>query len=559
MIKINKKIKNELSLVFILVAVLAVVWIFSSFVEVVSSDVSQYLADGQSHMRLEYNINAAKESYEKALSVDPKNKIALYSLARIYGLTGEYDKAFSVIDTYKQAYPEETRIYYVAGLAYAFDGNLYQAEMEFQSFIDSGISNWAGYLDLAWVHFRQGDFDRAQARLEEAIGLFGDNVWLNTSLGAAYIAQGENELAEEVLTTASAQLKKLTKEEWANNYSFNNPDNFEAEMAQMRDVVNLNLSLAKGSENTIGVAKALSSSFIGVSPQGYTKGIAVAACGESDSCSTVTCFSGQNACGNVEVGSYQSCTISGDSACSASVPPNPSGYGNTCFKTNSCGNTSSGTIGCDGLCGATPPGTSCDTFAPSISSGVCTVGVLRAFNITAIDPEGDNIHFAIDWNNDGQTDQLAPTEGYSASGSVQTVGNTFSTAGVKTIRVRTEDEGGAVSPFVSHTFVCSEGDKSALLSGGDESSGGSGGGGVDGALVADPLLVRSGNNTTLIWATEGVDSCTVTGTNGDSFTGTSATRSSSAITSATTFTLSCDGGAVTDSVLVNVVPIFQEI
>jgi tetratricopeptide (TPR) repeat protein len=556
--KISKNLKKELILLALLVGSLIIIGNFSSTSKNLA-DANRYIKSGLENITINYDIKAAQNSFEMALSVDPKNKIALYSLARIYGLTGEYAKAFSVIEDYKLAYPDEKRIYYVAGLAYAFDGNLYQAEIEFQNFVDFGISSWAGYLDLAWVHFRQGDFDRAQARLEEAIALFGDNVWLNTSLGAAYIAQGENELAEEVLTTASEQLNELTKEEWANNYSFNNPENFEAEMAQMRDVVELNLSIAMESKNTIGVAKALSSSFIGVSPQGYTKGIAVAACGESDSCSTVTCFSGQNACGNVEVGSYQSCTISGDSACSASVPSNPSGYGNTCFKTNSCGNTSSGTIGCDGLCGATPPGTSCDTFAPSISSGVCTVGVLRAFNITAIDPEGDNIQFAIDWNNDGQTDQLAPTEGYSASGSVQTVGNTFSTAGVKTIRVRTEDEGGAVSQFISHTFVCSEGDKSALLSGEDGSGDGGGGGSVDGALVADPLLVRSGNNTTLIWATEGVDSCTVTGTNGDSFTGTSATRSSSAVTSATTFTLSCDGGAVTDSVLVNVVPVFQEI
>lgn len=551
-------IRKELIFTAALVGLLAILWGLSSFGGVFA-DASDYLEEGQFHMRIEYNVNAAKESYEKALSVDSKNKIALYSLARIYGLAGEYDKAFSVIDTYKQAYPEEKRIHYVAGLAYAFDGNLYQAEMEFQEFIDSGISSWPGYLDLAWVHFKQGDFDRAQARLEEAVDTFGGNVWLNTSLGAAYIAQGESELAQAVLTDASAQLSELTREEWANNYSFNNPADFEMEIGQMRDVVDLNLALAEGSESTIGVAEALSSSFIGVSPQGYTKGIVVAACGESDSCTTITCFSGQNACGNVETGSYQSCTISGDTACSASVPPNPTGYGNTCFKTNSCGNTSSGTIGCDGLCGATPSGSSCDTFAPSISSGVCTVGEIRAFNITAIDPEGDNIHFEIDWNNDGVADQLAPTEGNSASGSIQTVGNVFSTEGVKTIRVRTADEGGTVSPFVSHTFVCSEGDQHALLGGDDGSESGSGSGGVDGALVAQPLTVKAGSNTTLIWETEGVDSCTVTGTNGDSFTGTSATRSSGTINEETIFTLACDDGAVTDSVKVKVIPIFQEI
>ena len=547
----------------IVVGLLAVVWVVSSAASSfgagkVSGDVSGYIEEGHRYMRLEYNINAAKEAYEKVLSIDNDNKTALYSLARIYGLLGEYEKAISTIDKYKDVYPEDDRIHYVAGLAYGFKGDLSKAEKEFKSFIDSEIVEWQGYLDLAWINFRQGDFTDARNNLEYAIEKYGDNIWLNTSLGAVLIAQGENDLALDVLQVASGQISALTKEEWANNYSFNDPEKFESEISQMENVIGVNIELAQGTGSTIGVAKALNSTFVGVSPNGYTSGITLAACGGSDSCETITCFSPQNSCGHVGIGSYQSCTISGDTQCNAQTPSNPAGYGNTCFATNSCGNTSSGTIGCDGLCGATPPGDSCDVFAPSISSGVCTVGELRAFNIVATHPEGSDVRYGVDWNNDGVVDQYAPTEGYTTSGSVQTVGNVFATEGVKTIRVRTEDEEGVVSTFISHTFVCSEGDGNALL-GGDGGDDGEGGGGVDGALVAQPLIVQSGDSTTLIWATEGVDSCTVTGTNGDSFNGTSRTTSSGEITEQTVFTLNCDDGAVTDSVTVNVVPVFQEI
>jgi len=296
----------------------------------------------------------------------------------------------------------------------------------------------------------------------------------------------------------------------------------------MQDVIKFNLSIIDGDPDVTLAAQALGTGFTGISPKGYKHGIVVSACGDSYS-----------------QGGY----YSQSSYC-------VSNQGDTCFVTNSCGNTSSGTVTCGGSCTADPPG-SCSAFNPSISAGSCVVSELYAINITAIDPDGDNVRYGIDWNNDGAVDQYAPTDGYVSSGSTQTVGNVFSTEGVKTLRVQAEDEGGAASEFVSHTFVCSEGDGNALLGGGDDE--GEGGGGINGALVAQPLIVHSGYSTTLIWATEGVDSCTVTGTNGDVFTDTSRTTSSGPITEQTLFTLNCDSGVIVDSVIVNVVPVFQEI
>ncbi len=64
-----------------------------------------------------------------------------------------------------------------------------------------------------------------------------------------------------------------------------------------------------------------------------------------------SCTSGQNSCGQSSSG-----TIQCDGSCSASTPSNPAGLGNSCqSSSNSCGQTNTGTIQCDGSCSASAP------------------------------------------------------------------------------------------------------------------------------------------------------------------------------------------------------------
>ena len=63
------------------------------------------------------------------------------------------------------------------------------------------------------------------------------------------------------------------------------------------------------------------------------------------------CTSSANSCGQTNSG-----TIQCNGSCSASTPANPAGYGNACTSAaNACGQTSSGTIQCDGSCSASTP------------------------------------------------------------------------------------------------------------------------------------------------------------------------------------------------------------
>lgn len=88
-----------------------------------------------------------------------------------------------------------------------------------------------------------------------------------------------------------------------------------------------------------------------------------------------------------------------------------------------------------------------------------------------------------------------------------------------------------------------------------------------GNITAVPSLVHAGETSLISWTTEDTITCTVTENNAginDSWTGLSGSKTSSALTQQTKYTLTCQGqlGATppsfNDSVTVNIVPIFEE-
>ncbi len=85
-----------------------------------------------------------------------------------------------------------------------------------------------------------------------------------------------------------------------------------------------------------------------------------------------------------------------------------------------------------------------------------------------------------------------------------------------------------------------------------------------GNITATPTLVHSGDTSEIKWTTQYTASCTVAENNpeiNDAWTGTSGTKTSSGLTQQTKYTLTCtgiDGSTFTDSVTVNIIPIWQE-
>lgn len=87
------------------------------------------------------------------------------------------------------------------------------------------------------------------------------------------------------------------------------------------------------------------------------------------------------------------------------------------------------------------------------------------------------------------------------------------------------------------------------------------------ALKATPSLVKRGDTSTIAWTVGHVAACTVTGNNGDSWTGIpdvhggTVSKVSSAIQNQTTYNLSCStriGTTLADTAIVNIIPTYEE-
>ncbi|PIT91314.1 hypothetical protein COU17_00785 [Candidatus Kaiserbacteria bacterium CG10_big_fil_rev_8_21_14_0_10_49_17] len=79
------------------------------------------------------------------------------------------------------------------------------------------------------------------------------------------------------------------------------------------------------------------------------------------------------------------------------------------------------------------------------------------------------------------------------------------------------------------------------------------------SITATPVQVRFGDTSTIVWEATEVNSCSVTGPN-FSASGTSGSQGTGSVTQESTYTLSCstDGGTVSESVTIRLIPAFEE-
>ena len=85
---------------------------------------------------------------------------------------------------------------------------------------------------------------------------------------------------------------------------------------------------------------------------------------------------------------------------------------------------------------------------------------------------------------------------------------------------------------------------------------------ADISITASQAFVFPGGTVTISWSASNVTSCSVSSTNGDSWSGATGSQVSSAITESTTYTLSCtdveEDALPAESVTVSLTPIFEE-
>ena len=251
--------------------------------------------------------------------------------------------------------------------------------------------------------------------------------------------------------------------------------------------------------------------------------------------------------------------------------------------------------------------------APTVTSTSCTVGNAFTLNFSSTDPDGDQLKYGIDWDDDGSVDQWVPPSEFVPSGTSQSASRTYAIAGQKTVRVIAQNDQGASSEWTTYSFNCGNCPTGYVMQNGvcifsacpdgyvlqgtqcvvgactpgaycqgndlkDNCTGelieacawGCFSGSCNpvpspnATLKAIPSLVKRNFTTVVSWSSQYATACTVTGTNGDSWTGLNGSQTSSPIHSQTTYTLNCTGeegadpASIQKKATVNIAPVFEE-
>jgi tetratricopeptide (TPR) repeat protein len=315
-----------------------------------------------------YELAKAEKWYKVASIVMPKYSQAHYQLGRVYFVEGKLDKAVSEFDMTLHANPDHKRAYYMRGLAKGYKKDYAGSQADFQSFLDNFPDEWAGYVDLAWVYYEDGQYEKAREVAEKGLELFPENAWVLKGLGVAYIQLGEKDKAREVLEKALAKAEKLTVSDWQFAYPGNDPAGAKT-----------NLAIFK---NDIQEAIFSSKSVLAMEKPKYTSACAASSI---NICSGASCVVWNYCDGDSSgplggyhsnlfyVGDYTYGSLTPpEQLCSRLTPPAPVCYSNadccapSCATSGSyctgtpfpdgCGGTCWGTKICDGICSATAIG-----------------------------------------------------------------------------------------------------------------------------------------------------------------------------------------------------------
>lgn len=195
-----------------------------------------------------YDTDRAEKYYRRAISLSPDDALAHYQLGRIAFIRGRFAEAHQFNDRALEIDPENFRSYYMRGLIAGYEHNYKAAAEAFYTFIQYDSIGWAGYNDLSWIYFQDGNFAAAQEVAEIGLGYSPRNPWLLNSVGVALLAQGRSNEAQPYFAQAFNRLLEMKPEDWGIAYPGNDPSIYAQGLASMRESVQHNLELVEAAQ-----------------------------------------------------------------------------------------------------------------------------------------------------------------------------------------------------------------------------------------------------------------------------------------------------------------------
>ncbi len=207
-----------------------------------------------------YDLVQAETYFKKTLEYDTSFPWAMYQIARISFLNGNFYTALGQINEHiesSNSVSEDLYLlkgFYTRGLILGYMGRLEDAAEDFLKYIEiqkeitlsTGTHRtdiWAGYNDLAWIYFQLGDFNLVKETTEEGLVYAPNNPWLLNMLGVAYLNLGEEIEAKKYLDQALLETKKLTPRDWSYAYPGNDPNIAPQALSAMITAIETNIEL----------------------------------------------------------------------------------------------------------------------------------------------------------------------------------------------------------------------------------------------------------------------------------------------------------------------------
>ena len=277
-------------------------------------------------------------------NIDNLHEPSLYLLARVYMAQQDTEAVIAAANVYLDVFPENKRMHYLRGLAQGYEENFDQAIDDFQTFIAYAPDEWAGYLDLSWVYFQNGQMSQSQQVISDAIDRFPDNAWLESAYSVILHNQGNEKVALYYAERALQHAQSVSAQDWRRAYSANDPRRVDSDLADFIGVLNYNLALITNPQSYPQTDLDISEiGFVDQSPSGLRGGLHVSAC--HSSCPA------ENDCGDIN--SHKSHGSGYGSQCVKPPLPPYGEHGALCVAVNICGQETEGKMVC-GVCSAVP-------------------------------------------------------------------------------------------------------------------------------------------------------------------------------------------------------------
>jgi len=193
-------------------------------------------------------------SRDKNLGLGNEDFETYFLLGRVYFVENNLSESIKNYTKAIELNPDFKENYYGRGLAYGFASPIFytNAEEDFKKYIDIDNANfkntgrhaygaWAGYNDLSWIYFLEGDFENSEIAARDGLKISGSNPWLKNMLGTALLAQKKCDEAKDYLEDAKKLIQDTTSKEFGEAYSGDKPELWAVGKKQMENTIIENL------------------------------------------------------------------------------------------------------------------------------------------------------------------------------------------------------------------------------------------------------------------------------------------------------------------------------